>query len=332
MSAQIGIDLGNSSFKAIRTNGNKVEAIGLVVNPVGKIVAETDAEMVKLAETMKKLMTEVGMTAGQAKITLTDSLTYSRVISMPVLSNAEVASAIHWEAEQYIPMPLEEVELSFDVLSRPDKKTGQERMDVFLLACPKKVIASVLNMCARVGLEPTIIETEMVSAARAMIAKKILMGASMICVCGASSVTLGLFKGDVLTFVYRLSGGGMAMTRAISTTLQLSMSQAETYKHSYGAAGNVLEGKLAAAMAPVLNGMIDEMKRAQSYYQQQVVGGKIEKIILCGGVALMPGLVQLLTDRLGAEVVLGDALAGMEVGAAWKRLAPVFAGAVGVVS
>lgn len=332
MSAQIGIDLGNSSLKAIRINGSKVEAIGLVVNPVSKLVLESDAEVLKLAEALKRLMAEVGMSPGQAKLTISDSLTYSRVISMPVLSTAEVASAIHWEAEQYIPMPLEEVELTFDVLSKPEKKTGQERMEVFLLACPKKVIGSVLNVCSRVGIEPSVIETELVSAARAMITRKVLMGASMLCVGGASSITLGLFRGDVLMFVYKLSGGGMAMTRAISTTLQLPMAQAEEYKHSYGVTAGVLEGKLLSAMSPVISSMTDEMKRAQSYYQQQIVGGKIERVVLCGGVALMPGIVQLLTDRLGTEVVLGDALAGLEIKEGWKKLAPVFSGAVGVIS
>lgn len=329
MTAQVGLDIGSSTIKVARVNGNKVDKIGMAANPLGKLNLTADVEVVKMAEAIKKLYTDLEIGEKEVRVVIPDSVTYARVILMPVLTQAELASAIQWEAEQYIPISLEEVELTFDVLYRPAKHTGQEKMSVLLLASPKKIISGLVNVFARVGLEPVNIESEVIATSRILMVNKTIAGSSMLCTMGSTALSIALFKNEMLTFIYRLNSGGMAMTRAISAALQLSLLQAEEYKRSYGVESNVLEGRLLLAMNPVLEGIVTEMKRSHSYFNQMFPGDKVERVVLTGGGALMPGLVHFLTDRTGIEAVIGNPFVSLSVDEANKKIGPVYAGVLG---
>ena len=150
----------------------------------------------------------------------------------------------------------------------------------------------------------------------------------MLCLMGASGMTIAVFNGEKLVFVYRYGSGGVALTRAVSATLQLTMSQAEEYKRAYGMQTNVLEGKLGMAMMPVVEGMISEMKKAVSFFGQNSPGVRLSRVVLAGGTALMPGLVQLLSSKLGMEVVVGDPFEGLTLKAETMRTSAAVCAAV----
>ncbi len=313
MPATWGIDLGGSLIKIAKVVGKKVEYVSVVSNPLGKVQIDSETEMNSLATEIKKAMTEAKSDAKMIKVVIPDNLTYFRVISLPILSDAELASAIRYEAEQYVPTKLDDVELSWDIIDRPKERTEGAKMQVLLTAAVKQSVAKVVELMARVGVEIETIEPEVVAASRALIYGKNYMDGTMLCLLGASGMSIAVFSGEKLTFIYRYGSGGSALTRAISATLQLTMSQAEEYKRAYGVMSNVLEGKLLQAMSPVLEGMVVEMKKAQSFFGQNNPGVKLSRMIVGGGLALMPGWIQWLTEKLGLEVSIGDPFTGMSL-------------------
>ena len=329
--AELGLDIGSTSIKLIKLNGKKVEKIYAVANPVGKVLIDLDAEAVKVAEAIKVMLNTNKVTDTKFNVVVPDGLVYSRVIQLPILSDAELGSAIKWEAEQYVPVPLEEVELTWEVVDRPGRKTGEEKMGVYLVAASKKLINALVNVFTKAGIEPDRIEPELVPVSRAVIFGKQLSGGVMLCHMGASGVSLGVFLNEKLLFVYRFGSGGVTLTKVISSSLQLPMNQAEEYKRSYGARADLLEGKLLSAMVPVLNGLTTEIKRAVSYYTQQYPQERLNKIIITGGVALMPGLVEWMTKQLGVEVSVGDPFVGYQVDPNFGKLGSVYAPALGAV-
>lgn len=332
MSARLGIDIGSSSIKIARVNGKKVGVLAVIANPIGKAMAETEKERNTLAEVIKRVLSEHKINERRFRVVVPESLVYSRVINLPVLSDAELSSAIRWEAEQYVPVPLDEVELSWEVVDRPVKRTGGERMRVYLAAADKKLINSLMGVFAEIGLEPERIEPELITVSRAVALERKLSGATMVCAMGAAGIGMGVFENDQLLFVYKFASGGATLTRSITASLQLGLAQAEEYKRTYGVQESVLEGKLLAAMKPVLDGIMSETKRAISYYNQSFPGGQMARIIISGGMALTPGLVQWMTGQLGVEVAIGDPFEGLEVTSEHAKLGAVYAPVIGATA
>lgn len=308
-----GIDLGNALIKVAKMDGKKISILSAFSNPLGKLQIDTEKEMDTLAEALKKDFLDIKMEGKVFKMVIPDSLAYFRVISLPLLTDAELSSAIRWEAEQYVPVKLDQVELSWDVIQRPKVKAAGEKMQVLLVAAVKSNVAKMVELLGRVGLEVEAVEPELIAASRALVYGKNYTDGTMLCCMGSGGMSIALFNAEKLVFVYRFGSGGMAMTRSISTTLQLSMPQAEEYKRAYGVMTNVLEGKLLAAMTPVVDGMVSEMKKAIGFFGQNVTNTHLSRIVLSGGVALMPGWVQYLSSKLGVEVSVGDPLSGLEI-------------------
>lgn len=327
-----GMDLGNSLVKLASVQGKKVMALSAFSNPLSKIHIDTEAEMESFSVALKKVMTDSKIESKSFRVVIPDSLVYFRVISLPNLSDAELASAIHYEAEQYVPVKLDEVELSWDVIDRPSVRTAGEKMQVLLVAASKESVGKVVELLGRVGIETEAIEPEIIAASRSLIYGKNLTGGTMLCLIGSSGMSLAVFNGDKLVFVYRYGSGGMALTRAVSATLQLTLAQAEEYKRAYGVQANVLEGKLASAMMPVIDGMVLEMKKAVNFFLQNSNGAKMSRIVLGGGTAMMPGFVQLLTSKVGLEVTVGDPLAGLTLNAENLRAnLPIYPAVIGTL-
>jgi len=330
MPARLGIDLGSSSIKIANASGKKVDVLAVASNPLGKVLVSTEKEHDGLAELIKRMLAENKISDRRFRVVLPESLVYSRVIDLPVLTDAELASAIKWEADQYIPVPLDSVELSWEVVDRPLKRTGGEKMRVYLAAADKKLMNNLMRVFTKIGLEPERVEPELIPTLRSVALGRKLTGATMVCAMGATSTAVGVLENDQLLFVYKFSSGGVAMTRSITAGLQLNLQQAEEYKRTYGVQAGVLEGKLLMAMKPVLDGTVTELRRSVSFYNQTFPGGQLSRVILCGGSALMPGLVQWLTGQLGIEVAISNPFEGVEVPAEFAKLGPVYASVIGV--
>jgi len=138
MARLIGLDLGSFSIKVVclskHGKGYRLEAIGIALNPYGARPGGDDASQVKVAEAVKKLLSDTRLSSAKAMLALPESSVYTRVVEMPSLSDSELASAIHWEAEQYVPVPLDQVNIDYEVISRPDKSSEKEKMEIFLVA------------------------------------------------------------------------------------------------------------------------------------------------------------------------------------------------------
>lgn len=302
----IGLDIGSSFIKLGQTSGKKLELTTIANNPLGKLSPDTEAEIDQLATAIKKIWLDKKLNDKRVRVAISESAAYSRVISMPVLSVAELSNAIKYEAEQYIPISLTDVELSYEVIFRPTKKTGEEKMTVLLVASSKRTLNGLVSALAKAGLEPESIETEMISTARILVIEKNPTDISMLVSIGAVSTTISIFNNTNLVFTHRLDTGSAAMTRAIAAGLSLPILQAEEYKRSYGVRPDVLEGKLAAAVVPITTNLTNEIKKAYSFITQNNLATKPTRVILAGGGALVPGLLQLISKSTGLETTIGQ--------------------------
>lgn len=311
MQSFFGLDIGASSIKLVQVNlmGSKsfgVEAIGLVTNPAGSIDFTDKVVVEKIKPALKKLLTESKVKERRVVVSVAESKVYSRILSIPQMSEAELSSAIHWEAEQFVPIPVNEVELDFSVI---EKLPGSEekKMSVYLVAAPKKYLQGLVELLTAVNLEPIAVESEMVAIARALTYGQPAMTSLLVHI-GAMSSVMAIVEGSNLTFSYTVPVGGVAMSRALSQSLGLPLTQAEEYKRTYGLQENQLEGKVRKGLLIVMDSLVREMRKAMEF---QLASRKsvVNRVVVTGGGAYLPELVVYLSGVLGGvEVVLGNPL------------------------
>lgn len=315
MSKLFGLDIGSISIKAVEVTGDKgnirLAACDFIPVPGRGIKSESVVDQQLFAQTVKKLMSIAKINTKFVNVSLAESEVYTRVIEMPVLSDNELSSAIRWEGEQYIPLPVSSVSLDWQVLER-NKETGQMR--VLLVGAPINIIGRYQKVLGMAELEIISVETEILAAARSLISFSEKTPASVILDLGATSTDIGIFRDGVLVLAYTIPTGGNALTRAIAGEFSLEFSQAEQYKKTYGIESGVLEGKIAAASKPVLDAILTEVKKAISFYEKEKLDNKppIARIILTGGGAGVPGIELFFAQSLGIETELGNP---------WKKIA-----------
>lgn len=316
MARVIGLDIGTFSIKAVhlskKGNNFQLNSIGIALNPLGARPGDDDASQNRVAEASKKLLSDLKLNGSRAVLALSEAEVYTRVVDMPFLSDAELASAIHFEAEQYIPVPVDQVNIDYEVISRPEKGAEHEKMQVFLVAAPKKVIERISKIANKIGVEIVGLETEMLAVARAMIPGEGDATATMLIHFGASSTNVAVISKGMPFLTHAIETGGTALTKTLSSELGMEFAQAEEYKRSYGLDTNQLEGKVARSLQPIVDRILSEIHKAQQYYNNSNQQNPIKRAILSGGSSLLPGIVPYLAQLMGIEVILGNAFSQVE--------------------
>lgn len=316
MARIIGLDIGSFSIKVVHLSrkgkGFRLEAIGIALNPIGMLPGDDEQSQKRVAETTKKMLSDVKLTNSKAVLALTESLVYSRVVELPALSDSELASAINWEAEQYIPVPIDQVNIDYEVISRPKKGSPDVKMKVFLVAARKELIKRTVAFAEKCGVDVLGLETETLAVARAMLTESFKNDATMLVNFGASSTDISVIKAGMPLMTHAIESGGTAITRSLAKELGLEFSQAEEYKRSYGLDTSQLEGRVSNSIKPMVDQLLSEVKKAMQYYNNSNQQEPIKRLVLSGGSALLPEFITYVAKYLSVEVVLGNAFINVE--------------------
>lgn len=331
----VGIDIGSKTIKIVELikegAGFSLSASGVVGYAGNAPEKMADGkEMADLGQVIKKLHSEAGVSSKDVVISLPEPQVFTRSIKFPMLTDAEIASAVKWESEQYIPIPVNEAVIQHTILQRNEKATPPEVL-VLLVAAPRAVVEKYIKVIQQAGLNPIAVETELIALTRSLApADKTILLVDF----GGGSTDIAIAKNGLLSFSRSIPIAGDAFTRAVSQGLGVSVAQAEEYKKTYGLESNQLEGKIEDALNPVLRLVVDEIKKAMSYYQTEEKGDTPGAIIISGGTSGMPEIVSKLSSLLGMEILVGNPFAriGVDPETAKKLApyAPLYAVAVGL--
>ena len=207
-------------------------------------------------------------------MSLPEEKIFSRVLELPQMSEAELSDAVQWEAEQYIPTPLKELSLDFEIVGT--RSNGKEILnEVLMIAAPKTLINSYLDVIDKLGLEPYNIESNIQAVARSMISSKAKDEAILVIDIGGKRTSMAVFDKTV-----RITGsipvGGENIT---------------------------VEGKKASF--PELDTLASELKKLINYYEEKDER-KIARAFLCGGSACLPNLKEGIAAKINLEVEIGN--------------------------
>lgn len=313
--AYFGIDIGSYAIKIVASEGSgagaKIKRIGSVHNPVGQVLPSDKTQFEQLAGTIKTLVKDKGLTGKNCHLALPGQQAYVSIINMPILSDAELASAIKWEAEQHIPVSMDEVNFEYDVVYRPDKNSIEDEMSVFLVGAPKKVVERYLELLELAGVEAIGLEPEVLSILRAFFPDT-SKGAIPTLISNVGALSSSFVIVDELGRVgvaHSAPLGSLALTRALEKGLSLQPAQAEQYKRTYGLDQDKLEGKVRIVLLPVFDALVREIRKTIQFYISKNPGSnKVNRLIITGGGAHLPGIAAYLAEVLSLEVLVGNPL------------------------
>lgn len=305
----LGLDLGTTSFKLVELErlhpGFSLKRIGIAANPLGLVHVDSRDQRLRLAETIKKLIADTKTKQNRVRINLSETQAFTRIISLPLMSDAELTSAMNWEAEEHIPLSLDQVQMDWSVISRPPKGTKEGQMTVLLIAAKKPAVNQLLGLISQTGLELVGLETTLTAVVRNLVKPE--DPPTLLIHLGASSSDFAVVVAGQIQLTHTTDTAGTTFTRAIARDLNLSIPQAENYKRAYGLNGNLLEGKVKNSLLPVFKSLMDEARKVINSFESNSKGLKLDRAVLSGGSALLPDIVTAVSSDLGfSEVDLSD--------------------------
>ncbi len=305
----LAIDIGSYSIKAVSGKAGvspHVDRVVEVFNTTGLAVPTDDPAQEKLAGLLESILADNDLPRTDVRLSLPETVISTKVISIPPLSDAELASAIGWQAEQHIPIPPEELSLEYQVLYRPVKK-DKEMMRILLVGARKQVVERYVEMFHMLGIEPSLVETQIISIIRSLVFTP-QDPTTLVVHMGASSMNMAMVAGGELQFVTTHMNGGQLLSKALEQTIGLDRTQAEKYKRTYGLDESQFQGKVKAALLPAVNVLTTEVKKAVQFYIHEHPQDSVHRVVLSGGTAALPHFVQHITQELGTEVLVAAPL------------------------
>lgn len=315
----LGIDFGMSHIKAveltmkndrpylvnygeIRTDFSENGGALASKSPEEKIDAYLDALLKRFAP--KANAAHVAMPGFSGLITL---------IELPNMSKQELEQAIRFEAHKYIPSPLEEVALSWDIVSGkayqdgsgkpigPAAASSSEKLEVLLVAALHKEVEKYERYLQSVKLKMEMLELETFSLVRSLVSEN--DGNLLIIDIGSRAANLVLVEDGLIKVNRNLNAGGQEITTTLSDALNISWERADAIKM-----GNkdFLNNRETAIVFPSLELIVNESRRVLAAYKAKNTSGQVDHIMLSGGVSKMKGIDVYFAKALGIPVSIGD--------------------------
>ncbi|MFH0791678.1 MAG: type IV pilus assembly protein PilM [bacterium] len=315
-----GLDISDKSLKIINLKqadsrlyldsyGEKKILQGVVE---GGIVKNEEA----LIKSIKEACSEAkGNKLGTKMViaSLPEEKAFLQVIQMPKINDEDLATAVRYEAVNYIPMPIDQMCLDFKIVK--PLSDHLDHVDILLVAFPKDVVQSYVNAIKGAGLTPLALEIESQAIARAIIKNDVSPTPVFIIELGATRTSFIIYSGHSVRFTSSIPFSSGQFTEAIARKINVDIDRAEQLKTEYGLSDWGGEyGKLVfESLVPGLCELVDQVKSHIRYYQTHsdhehlLTGGQgISKIILCGGGANLKGLTEHLSQQLLISVEIGN--------------------------
>lgn len=327
-----GLDIGANTIRLVQLSGGPekytLEAFGVAPIPPGLSESDSKLDRQKLAKIVNDLLKSTQVDNRNVVSAIPGTSVFNAVVKMPPMSQAELSKAIKFQAEQNIPLKLDDVKYDWQVI-RQDLQSKE--LTVMIIAAAKGKVEQMMDLFGYAELNVTALETATVAMARSLSSKTEPL--VMILDIGSTTTEIAIVENGVLTQTRSFPLAGFALTRAISQNLGLDLGQAEQFKQKFGLSQDKLEGQVYRVIDPVLRNILDEAVRSSKFYQEQF-GKTVNRVVLTGGSSRLPLISEYIKSYMGVEVAFGNPWANIsykpEFSDKLNELASDFATAIGL--
>ena len=315
--SRVGIDISSTTVKLLELSesngGYRVEAYSVASLPHGAVFEKNINNVGEVATAIQSVMHQSRSRATEVVAAVSGSSVINKVIAMPAgLTDEELETQIALEADQYIPYPLEEVALDFEIQGPTPGRDDQ--VDVLLAACRRETIDSRVEALELAGLTPKVIDVEAYSMERAYELIRPIAGvdpAATVAVVdiGATMTTLSVLNQGANTYTREQTFGGKQLTDEIMRRYGLPLREAGLAKKQ----GGLPDGYEEEVLTPFKEAVVQQVGRSLQFFYSSSSFNSVDHIFLAGGVAATDGLVSLVENRLATPTTIGNPFANMSI-------------------
>jgi type IV pilus assembly protein PilM len=303
----VGLDIGSSAVKAVELKpqgkgGFKVVAYASEPLPPDTIVDGAIIDAVAVADAIRRIFQSKRFTSTDVVASLSGSSVIVKKIGLPVMTEAELAESIHWEAEQYIPFDIQDVNIDYQVIDAGGAESGKQTMDVLLVAAKKDKIADYAGVIAQAGRTPVVMDVDAFAVQNCYEANYGLEpGVTVLLNAGASAINVNIVSGDQSLFTRDISVGGNAYTEAVQKEFGLAFDVAEQAKRGHPIDGAAAED-VHAVLRTVSEGVLLEIQKTFDFFKATTSADRIDRVLVCGGASQVDGFTELIAERFDTPI------------------------------
>ena len=299
----IALDIGSTFIKLVQLKGSKgnyhLVKFGVVPLPPEVIVEGAVMDAGRVVDAIKELLTAQQVKTKEVVISVSGSSVIIKRIAVADMSEEELSESIKWEAEQYIPFSIDDVNVDFQKIG-PGAQEGQA--DVLLVAVKKDKINDYINLVKEAGLEPVVLDVDAFALAN-MYELNYQMEAGIIALLniGASVMNINILKDGMSIFTRDITVGGNRYTEALQRDFGLTYEDAEKVKR-----GETVEGQdkeqIASVMAAVTEDIVGETQRSFDFFRSTTGSENVTRVLVSGGCARIGDFTSILSQRIEIPV------------------------------
>jgi len=280
-----------------------VTAFAVEPIPADSIVDGAIMDSGAVADAIRRLFEKRRFKTKEVAASLSGNAVIVKKITLPVMTENELAESIYWEAEQYIPFDIQDVNLDYQILDPGTGPNSRGSMDVLLVAAKKEKISDYTNVISQAGRTPVIVDVDAFALQNAFEVNYGLDAGRIVVLlnAGASAINVNILQGDQSVFTRDISMGGNAYTEAVQKELDLPFDSAEQLKK-----GIPVDGATFEEAQPVLHAVTEnvllEIQKTFDFFKASASTEHIDRIMLSGGASRVDGFHQMVQERFNTPV------------------------------
>jgi len=317
----IGLDIGTSGVRAAELSVGKdtmtLEKFGQVALPEGVVRDGEVIDVDAVAEAIRQLWSYTHFSSKKVVIGVSNSKVIVRQVDLPWLPANELKSALPYQVQDFIPIPVDQAVLDFLTLEELVQEGGARMMRGLLVAASREMVMNAVTAVQRAGLSPTMVDLTSFAVLRSLSRPTPLAQAEeveAVVDIGARITNIVVHAGGVPRFVRILLMGGEDITEAVAERVGVPHSQAEAIKQEHGVLGLNPDDVVSRVLENAGNAFVDEVRGSLDYYTASSGSAPIARIVISGGGGRLPGLVDRLTEATRLPVVAGTPIAPLSLG------------------
>ncbi len=312
----IGLDISSTAVKLLELGKSgdrlRVESYAVEPLPPNSVIEKNISDVEAVGEAIKRAVKRSGSRTKFAAAAVAGSAVITKTVSMPAnLSEDELEQQIQLEADQYIPYPLEEVNLDFEVLGSTEN--DPERVDVLLAASRSENVDVRVAAIELAGLKAKIVDVEAYAIENAfqLLAPQLpeqgIDQTIAVVDVGATMTTLNVMHDLKNIYTREQVFGGKQLTEEIQRRYGLSYEEAGMAKRQ----GGLPDNYVPEVLEPFMEAMAQQVSRSLQFFFSSSQYSSVDHIVLAGGSAMIPGIDELIADKLGVHTSIANPFANM---------------------
>ncbi len=302
----VGIDVGSSSVKVVCLHEARgsfhLANLGIMPLTPEAIVDNAIMDSPAVIDTINNLLGSMKIKAKRVATSVSGHAVIIRKINLPVMTDAELDASIQWEAEQYIPFDISEVNIDFQILG-PDPKDPAQ-MDVMLVAAKKDFIDDYTAVFAEAGLEPVVMDIDCFAVENMFDYNYGFVEGEVVALInlGANATNVNVLRGDSSIFTRDIQTGGNLLNEELQKRLGVSFLEAERAKLGDREVADVDPEEVSQILSEAIENLVQEVQRSLDFFMATSSDDRISKIYLTGGLSSSDEVRSVLTQRLDIPV------------------------------